>query len=98
MNGIPVTESDQGIVFQVRVVPRSSRSEVAGIQDDALKVRLKSPPVEGKANEECVRFLAGLLGVKRDRVRILSGLKSKTKTVAVSGVKKKDLETAVASG
>lgn len=90
---IPVSESDEGIVFQVRVVPRSSRSEVAGIQGDSLKVRLKAPPVEGRANEECIRFLAGLLGVKRDRVRILSGLKSKTKTIAVSGLQKKDLET-----
>lgn len=90
---IPVSESDEGIVFQVRVVPRSSRSEVAGIQGDSLKVRLKAPPVEGRANEECIRFLAGLLGVKKDRVRILSGLKSKTKTIAVSGLRKKDLET-----
>ncbi|HOP35865.1 MAG TPA: DUF167 domain-containing protein [Syntrophales bacterium] len=90
---IPVSESDEGIVFQVRVVPRSSRSEVAGIQGDSLKVRLKAPPVEGRANEECIRFLAGLLGVKKDRVRIVSGLKSKTKTIAVSGLQKKDLET-----
>jgi len=92
---ISVTESDQGIVFQVRVVPRSSRSEIAGIRDDVLKVRLKAPPVEGKANDECIRFFAALLGVKRDRVRILSGLKSKTKTIAVSGVQKKDLEAVV---
>ena len=90
---IPVSESDEGIVFQVRVVPRSSRSEMAGIQGDTLKVRLKAPPVEGRANEECIRFLAGLLGVKKDRVRIVSGLKSKTKTIAVSGLQKKDLET-----
>jgi len=90
---IPVRESGEGIVFQVRVVPRSSRSEVAGIQGDSLKVRLKAPPVEGRANEECIRFLAGLLGVKKDRVRIVSGLKSKTKTIAVSGLQKKDLET-----
>jgi len=90
---IPVSESDEGIVFQVRVVPRSSRSEVAGVQGDSLKIRLKAPPVEGRANEECIRFLAGLLGVKKDRVRIVSGLKSKTKTIAVSGLQKKDLET-----
>jgi len=92
---IPVSESGEGIVFQVRVVPRSSRSEVAGIQGDSLKVRLKAPPVEGRANEECIRFLAGLLGVKKDRVRIVSGLKSKTKTIAVSGLQKKDLETVI---
>lgn len=90
---IPVSESGEGIVFQVRVVPRSSRSEVAGVQGDSLKIRLKAPPVEGRANEECIRFLAGLLGVKKDRVRIVSGLKSKTKTIAVSGLQKKDLET-----
>jgi len=66
---------------------------MADIQGDTLKVRLKAPPVEGRANEECIRFLAGLLGVKKDRVRILSGLKSKTKTIAVSGLQKKDLET-----
>ncbi len=68
---------------------------MAGIQGDTLKVRLKAPPVEGRANEECIRFLAGLLGVKKDRVRIVSGLKSKTKTIAVSGLQKKDLETVI---
>ena len=67
MAGSPlsVRETAAGVVFRVRVVPRASRSGIAGIQDDALKLRIMAPPVEGKANEECIRLLAEMLGVKK---------------------------------
>ena len=89
MAGSPlsVRETAAGAVFRVRVVPRSSRSGIAGTQDDALRLRIMAPPVEGKANEECIRLLAELLGVKRGQVTIIAGHASRTKTVAVEGVK-----------
>lgn len=83
---IPVRRTDTGVAFHIRVVPRASRPGLAGIQDGALKLRLNAPPVEGKANEECVRLLAALLGVKKAQVAIIAGHTSRTKTVAVAGI------------
>jgi uncharacterized protein (TIGR00251 family) len=84
---IPVRETADGAVFRIRVVPRASRSEAAGIQGDALKLRVTAAPTEGKANDECIRLLAEILGVKRTQVTIIAGHAARTKTVAVEGLK-----------
>ena len=83
---IPIRETADGAVFRIRVVPRASRSEAAGIQGDALKLRITSAPVEGKANDECIRLLAKILGVKKTQVTIIAGHTARTKTVAVAGI------------
>jgi uncharacterized protein (TIGR00251 family) len=70
----------------VKVHPRARRSAVTGRLGDAWKLDLTAPPTEGKANEECVRFLAELVGVPRARVRIVTGLTSRTKVVEIEGV------------
>ena len=70
----------------VKVHPRARRSAVTGRLGDAWKLDLTAPPAEGKANEECVRFLAELVGVPRARVRIVTGLTSRTKVVEIEGV------------
>ena len=59
---------------------------MTGRLGDAWKVDLTAPPTDGKANEECVRFLAELAGVPRARVRIVTGLTSRTKVVEIEGV------------
>jgi uncharacterized protein len=89
MTGSPISirETAAGVVFRTRVVPRASRSEVAGIQGDALKLRLNAPPVEGKANGECIRFLAEILGVKKAQVTIIAGHTARIKTIAVEGIR-----------
>jgi hypothetical protein len=79
------TETDGAITFAVRVVPRASRSEIAGVHDGALRVRVAAPPVEGAANEELARTLARALGVPARAVEIRSGHASKTKLVRVAG-------------
>jgi hypothetical protein len=79
------TETGGAITFAVRVVPRASRSEIAGEQEGALRVRVAAPPVEGAANVELVRTLARALGVPRSAVEIASGHTSKTKLVRVAG-------------
>lgn len=84
---IPIRETASGAVFRIRVLPRASRSEAAGIQGDALKLRITEAPVEGKANDECIRLLAKILGVKRTQVTIIAGHAARTKTVAVEGIK-----------
>jgi hypothetical protein len=75
----------QSIIFSVRVVPRSSKSGVAGEHDGMLKVRIAAPPVEGAANEELVKTLAKAFHVPARSVQITSGLSSKTKQVRVEG-------------
>lgn len=75
-----------GVRFPVRVQPRASRTEVAGTQQGALKVRLQAPPVDGAANEALVEFLADSLGVPRRMVQIVSGASSRTKLVEVAGI------------
>jgi uncharacterized protein (TIGR00251 family) len=88
---ISIRETATGAVFKIKVVPRSSRSEVAGIQGDALKLRLKAPPVEGKANEECIHLLVEILGVRKMQVTIIAGHTARTKTVAVEGIRSEAL-------
>jgi uncharacterized protein (TIGR00251 family) len=72
--------------FTVKVHPRARRSAVTGRLGDAWKLDLTAPPVEGKANQECVRFLAELTGLPRARVRVVTGLTSRTKVVEIEGV------------
>jgi len=83
---IRVTETAQGITFNVRVVPRASRSEIAGEFDGALRVRLAAPPVDGAANRELIRVLAKELKVPQNSIDIVAGLASKSKTVSIRDV------------
>ena len=70
----------------VKVHPRAKRSGITGRLGDAWKLDLAAPPVDGKANDECVRFFAELAGVPRSRVRIVTGATSRMKVVEVEGV------------
>jgi uncharacterized protein (TIGR00251 family) len=72
--------------FSVRVQPRASRSEIAGLQGVSLKVRVTAPPVEGLANEALIDFLSEALEISRRKVCIVSGHSSRTKVVEISGV------------
>jgi uncharacterized protein (TIGR00251 family) len=76
----------------VKVQPRASRSESAGRLGDAWKLRLAAPPVDGKANEECIRLLAELAGVPRSAVRILRGQTARAKLVEIDGIEQAELE------
>jgi hypothetical protein len=78
-------EKDGTLTFSVRVIPRSSRSEIVGEFDGALKVKLNSPPVDGAANAELIKLLAKEFGVSKNQVEIVSGHASKSKQVKISG-------------
>lgn len=75
-----------GVVLTVRVIPRGGRAGIAGTRGDALLVRLQSPPVDGAANAELVSLLADRLDVSRRSVSIVSGERSRTKRIRISGV------------
>jgi uncharacterized protein len=75
-----------GVILLVRVQPRASKNEIAGVQDGALKVRLEAPAVENRANRALAEFLADLLKTPKSAVRILSGERSRQKRVEIRGV------------
>ncbi len=81
-----IATTPDGVVIDVRVIPRASRSGLAGIRGDALLLRLHAPPVDGAANEEVVEMLSKALGVPRRAVTIVAGARSRLKRVRVEGV------------
>lgn len=79
------------MILDVRVIPRASKSAIAGKRGDALLVRLSAPPVDGAANEALVEFLARALGQPRRNLSIVSGHKSRDKRVSIEGITDSDL-------
>jgi uncharacterized protein (TIGR00251 family) len=79
-------EAPGGVVLEVLVQPRASRTRVVGVHDGRLKVQLAAPPVDGEANAALVEFLADALGARRSDVSIERGDTGRRKTVRVSGV------------
>ena len=73
-------------LIAVRVTPRSARDEVIGWQDATLRVRLRAPPVDGKANEALLRLLAERLGVALSAVSIVSGETARLKRIRIAGL------------
>jgi uncharacterized protein (TIGR00251 family) len=75
-----------GVTLTVHVVPRSSRNQIVGAENGALKIKLTAPPVEGAANAALIEFIAEWLSVRRGAVTIISGGQARRKVVRVSGV------------
>ena len=70
-----------GLKFKVFVQPRSSKNMISGLHGDALKIKLTAPPVDGAANNMCIKYLAKCLNVPRSSMEIISGHTSRTKMV-----------------
>ncbi|HEY59451.1 MAG TPA: DUF167 domain-containing protein [Anaerolineae bacterium] len=76
--------------LKVRVIPRSQKTEVVNIlADGTLKIKLKSPPIEGRANKELIKVLSKILCISSNRIRIKTGRSSKNKLLIIEGVDKK---------
>ncbi len=86
MSDWAITEANGSVTFAVRVVPRSSRNQIVGVEGGVLKIKLTAPPVEGAANAALIEFVAEWLGVRRSAVSIVSGDKARNKLVRVNGV------------
>jgi uncharacterized protein (TIGR00251 family) len=80
------TETAEGTVLNVKAQPRSSRAGIDGLLGDAVKVRIKCAPVDGKANKELVETLADVFNLPKSRVVFKSGETSKQKRILLSGV------------
>jgi uncharacterized protein len=89
---IILRESKKGLTFDIQVNPNASRAEISGVQEGALKLKVTAPPVEGAANEACIKLLAGELKLKKSQLEIFSGSKSRKKTVMIKNISKPELE------
>jgi uncharacterized protein (TIGR00251 family) len=93
---IAIHETAVGVAFAVKVYPRARKNAITGELGDALKLSLTAPPVEGKANQACIEFLANLLKVPRSSVSIASGQSSRSKVVRVAGLSPDELRRRLA--
>lgn len=89
------TETGDGVVLNVKAQPRSSRAGVDGLIGDAVKVRVKCAPVDGKANKELVETLADAFGLPKGRVVFKSGETAKQKRILLVGVSVDDVRKVV---
>jgi uncharacterized protein len=87
-----VDKAKPGARIAVKVQPRAKRTELGGRSEDVYKVRLAAPPVDGKANEELVRYFAERFGVARSAIRIVRGQTSRSKVVEIEGVAAEQVE------
>jgi len=79
------TETAEGVVLNVRAQPRSSRAGIDGVIGDSVKVRIKSAPVDGRANKELIETLADAMGLPKSSVIFKGGETSKTKRILLKG-------------
>ncbi len=86
------------LILKVKVEPRSSRSSIVGMYGDSLKVKLTSSPVEGKANKALIKFLAKVLGVRKNRIEIVAGEKSLDKIVAIHDMSAREVQERIFRG
>jgi uncharacterized protein len=94
-NMVRLRESKKGLTFDIQVIPHASRVELVGVQDGVLKIKVTAPPVEGAANEACIKLLAKELGLKKSQMEISSGAKSRKKTVMIKDISKEELQTKI---
>ena len=73
----------------IHIIPNAPRNEITGqTQSGEYRVKVQSPPVDGAANKNLVRFISALVGVSKSKVRIISGLKSRKKVIEIDGDEK----------
>ena len=73
-----------GVLLQLSVMPNAKRTEIDGLHDGALRVRLAAPPIDGRANEALIAWLAKALGIPKRDVEVLRGEASRRKQVAIA--------------
>lgn len=84
-----------GVRISVHAQPGAKRTELIGLHGDALKIRVHAPPVDGKANDELLRFLSQELGVPRSHITLVRGNRSRTKVFEVESISVAEARTAL---
>jgi len=88
---VTIHDTPSGATFAVKVHPRARQNAITGQLGDAIKLSLTAPPIEGRANEACIEFLANLLKLPRSSVTIASGHSSRRKVIRVVGLSTEEI-------
>ena len=83
---LQVSETRAGLTVRLHVLPRAKISEIAGLHNGALKIKITAPPVDDAANRAVIEFFSKLLGISRSSLKILAGNKSREKILQVQGI------------
>jgi len=86
MSGGWLRSDGADVVLSLHVQPGARKTEIAGLHGESLKIRLAAPPVDGKANECLIGFLAQTLGIAKSSIELVGGATSRAKRVRVKGV------------
>lgn len=98
LKNLNITDASRGAAFTVKIVPKANKTEIVGLQEDGtIKIRLKSPPIEGQANEELIKFLAEFFRVTAKDIEIVAGLDNRRKLISVLNVSAEDVDRLVRS-
>ncbi len=90
-----VRDTAQGAQFALRVQPRASRNGFAGVLGDAIKLAITAPPVDGKANEAVIDYLAEWFQVPKSNIVIVSGATGRNKRIAIRGMRAEQVRQAL---
>jgi len=75
-----------GVSLKVHLTPRSAKESVGGLHGDALQIKVKAPPVKGRANEALIKFLSRRLGLPRNKLTLRAGSTSRTKILHIESM------------
>ncbi|MBO5775023.1 MAG: DUF167 domain-containing protein [Kiritimatiellae bacterium] len=89
------SQSPEGAILVVRAAPRSSKSGIDGLFGDALRVRIRCAPVDGKANKELIETLADVFSLPKSKVKLVGGTTSKNKRVLLEGLSVEEARKAI---
>jgi uncharacterized protein (TIGR00251 family) len=90
---LPINNSSSPFRFKVKAQPNASKNEIVGMLGESLKVRVKAPPENGKANEAIENLLAKTLGIKKTQINVISGLSQSQKIIEVHGLTDTEIKT-----
>lgn len=90
-----MNESPDGLDIRIKAIPRATKNEIQGVHDGALKIRLTTPPVDGKANQALIKFLSKQLKISKARIQLIQGETSRHKTLRIDGITKQQLCSAL---
>ena len=86
-----MNETPGGIDLRIRAIPRASKNRIQGVHDGALKIRLTTTPVDGKANQALITFLSKTLKISKTQITLLRGKTARQKTLRITGLTQKQL-------
>ena len=83
-----IQDTEKGVLLRVHITPNSAKNHTAGFYGGSLNIKIKAPAVDGKANKALISFLADLISVKKSQIKIVSGEKSRNKTLLLTNISK----------